>query len=124
MRAHSKTLQKTCRASRLWLSSCVSSLIGTAGVQDVVQPGPLAATLGGQMMSDPLFVPQILAHVGPLPLADWAVHFVALVWYRALHAAAAPAVREAAKKLPPRQRYVLHRWLDAWKYGSGQDYRL
>lgn len=90
----------------------------------MVQPGPLAATLGGQMFSDPLFIPQILAHVGPLPLADWAVHFVALVWYRALHAVAAPPLGAAAEKLPPPQRYVLHRWLDAWKYGSGQDYTL
>ena len=22
------------------------------------------------------------------------------------------------------RRYVLRRWLEAWKYGSGQDYRL
>ena len=93
-------------------------------VQDVIQPGPLTVTLGAQMLNDPAFIPQILRHVGPLPLADWARHFAGLLWYRVLHAAAAPALRPAAKQLPPRPRFVLRRWLDAWKYGSGQDYKF
>jgi len=49
---------------------------------------------------------QILGHVGFLPLADWAVHFTALVWYRALHATLAPPLSRASKQLPARQRCV------------------
>ena len=49
---------------------------------------------------------QILGHVGFLPLADWAVHFAALVWYRALHATLAPTLAAAGQKLPGRQRCV------------------
>ena len=48
---------------------------------------------------------QILGHVGFLPLADWAVHFLALVWYRALHATLSPALSSASQQLPARQRY-------------------
>ena len=92
--------------------------------QDVVQPGPLASTLGGQMVNDPGFVPEILAHVGPLPLADWVVHFVALLWYRALHATAGPVLSVAADSFPPQERYRIRRRIDAWKYGCGQDYKL
>lgn len=40
-------------------------------VQDVPQFGPLALTMGGQMVNDPLFVPEILKHVGPVAFMDW-----------------------------------------------------
>ena len=76
------------------------------------------------MAVDPGLVPKILAHVGPLPLLDWARHFTALGVYSALNAAAAPLVRGVADRLPPKQRYSAHRTLEAWEYGSGGDYRL
>ena len=47
---------------------------------------------------------QILGHVGFVPLADWVVHFVALVWYRALHATLGPTLTVASQKLADRQR--------------------
>jgi hypothetical protein len=34
---------------------------------------------------DPLFVPQLMAHVGPVALADWLVHVGGLAAYSALH---------------------------------------
>ncbi len=43
----------------------------SGGMQDVPQFGPLAATMFGQMVSDPLFVPHILKHVGIGPFVDW-----------------------------------------------------
>lgn len=92
-------------------------------LQDVPQFGPLGATLLGQMVTDPLFVPQILKHVGPAAFIDWFVHFVGLASYTALNALA-PPLRAAAGRLPPRQAYLLRRRLDAWKFGSGQDYEL
>eukprot|EP00208_Stichococcus_sp_RCC1054_P007563 CAMPEP_0206136508 /NCGR_PEP_ID=MMETSP1473-20131121/1749_1 /ASSEMBLY_ACC=CAM_ASM_001109 /TAXON_ID=1461547 /ORGANISM="Stichococcus sp, Strain RCC1054" /LENGTH=633 /DNA_ID=CAMNT_0053529101 /DNA_START=287 /DNA_END=2188 /DNA_ORIENTATION=+ len=91
-------------------------------LQDVPQFGPLAATMFGQMASDPLFVPQILKHVGPGPFVDWFVHFVALGVYTVLHWVAAPPLKLLAGRLPPRQQYGLRRQLDSWRYGSGLDY--
>ncbi len=32
-------------------------------------------------------------------------------------------IKPIVKKLPPVQQYYCHRWIDAWKYGSGGDYR-
>jgi hypothetical protein len=51
----------------------------------VPQFAPLALTMGGQMVTDPLFVPEILKHVGPVAFADWFVHFVGLGSYTALN---------------------------------------
>jgi hypothetical protein len=42
--------------------------------------------MGGQMVNDPLFVPEILKHVGPVAFVDWFVHFVGLGSYTALNA--------------------------------------
>ena len=57
------------------------------------------------LMADPVnLCVQILGHVGFLPLADWAAHFTALVWYRALHATLAPTLSTASQQLPARQR--------------------
>ena len=47
-------------------------------LQDVVQFGPLGATLLGQVQSQPGSIPAILAHVGALPILDWTRHFLAL----------------------------------------------
>ena len=78
----------------------------------------------GQMIDDPGLIPKILQHVGPLPLLDWARHFVALGVYSALNVVAAPLVRVLAHRLPPQQKFLAHRTLEAWKYGSGGDYEL
>ncbi|KAK9803372.1 hypothetical protein WJX72_000257 [[Myrmecia] bisecta] len=91
-------------------------------LQDVLQFGPLTATLFGQVVSDPLFIPQIFKHVGVLPLLDWSRHYAALGAYTVLHGAA-PAFKALAGKLPPKQRYRLRRQLDAWEFGSGLDYK-
>lgn len=75
------------------------------------------------MASDPLFIPQILLHVGPEPLADWLRHYLALGSYTAL-ARAADAVNVAGlvERLPPRQRFRLRRAVEGWRYGAGLDF--
>ncbi len=92
-------------------------------LQDVPQFGPLGATMFGQMVTEPLFVPKILQHVGPVAFVDWFVHFVGLGLYTVLNWLS-PPIRAVAKRLPPRQRYLANRRLDAWRFGSGQDYEL
>lgn len=81
--------------------------------------------MAAQMARDPLFVPQLLAHIGPGPLLDWLRHVAALGAYTLLHLAAAPAVR--ARVLPalaPREAYRWRRRLEEWEYGAGLDYKL
>lgn len=91
-------------------------------LQDVIKFGPMGATLVKQMTSDPGFVLQILATVGPAAILDWVRHFAALGLYTALNAAAGPAVRRLADGLPPKQAFAARRLAEAWEYGSGADY--
>lgn len=95
-----------------------------AAMQDVVQYGPLGLTLVSQMLSDPLFVPSIFRHVGVPPMLDWLKHFTALGAYTLLHKAGKPVVRSLAERSSGKQRFKLNRLLDAWKYGSGSDFKL
>ncbi len=89
-----------------------------------MQFGPLGLTLVSQMLSDPLFVPQIFRHVGIPPMLDWLKHFTALGAYTALHKAGKPIVRAIASRSDGKRRYRLNRLLDAWKYGSGSDFKM
>ena len=90
----------------------------------MVQFTPLALTLLGQMVSDPLSVPAIFRRVGIPPMLDWARHFAALGAYTVLHRAAGPLLGSMARRAGSRRRrYHLSRLADAWMYGSGSDYR-
>jgi len=93
-------------------------------LQDVIQAGPLARTLAAQMVSDPLFVPEILMRVGLGPLVDWLLHFFGLVGYTvAFQMAERIGARGLIEKLPDKkQRYVCRRALQRWQYGAGLDY--
>ena len=94
-------------------------------LQDVLQFGPLARTMAAQMAADPLFVPQLLLHIGAGPLIEWLGHVASLGAYAALHAAAAPAVRRALlPQLTAREQFRWRRAMEAWEYGSGQDYKM
>ena len=64
---------------------------------------------------------QILTSVGPVPIADWFVHFSAMCVFSALHGAA-PALRPYTEQLPPAEAYAWERRFEAWQYGSGLDY--
>lgn len=93
-------------------------------LQDVVQFVPLSKTLFGQVSADPSMIPQILKHVGPVPLLDWTRHYIALGLYSVLNRLAAPLLRSVALQLPARQQFAVRRTAEAWEYGSGGDYQL
>lgn len=93
-------------------------------MQDVVQYGPLGLTLVSQMVADPLFVPAIFKHVGVFPMLDWLMHFTALGGYTAFYKLAAPLTNAIAERSDEKQRFRLHRLIDAWKFGSGSDFTV
>jgi hypothetical protein len=93
-------------------------------MQDVVQFGPMGLTLISQMLADPLFVPAIFKHVGIGPMLDWLKHFTALGGYTALYNLGRPVINSIADRSGDKQKFRLHRLIDAWKYGSGLDFRL
>jgi lycopene cyclase CruP len=89
-------------------------------LQDVVQFLPLTQTLLKTAMTHPLLVTQIIPQVGLGALLDWTIHYINLGIYSVL-SHLSPVVQPWLKSLPPSQQYQYHCWIDAWRYGSGQD---
>lgn len=87
-------------------------------LQDVVQFIPLSQTLLKTGILHPALVLKIIPHVGIFALLDWMLHYFNLASYTALYAIA----HHFKLSLPPTQQYVWNRWIDAWQYGSGNDY--
>ncbi|CAL5219975.1 g1912 [Coccomyxa viridis] len=92
-------------------------------LQDVVQFGPMGKTLFGQVLDDPGFVPQIFGHVGIPPMLDWVRHFAALGSYTFLDKVGRPVLDNMAKGSDAKRQYRLRRLADAWRYGSGSDFK-
>ncbi len=90
-------------------------------LQDVVQFLALAKTLGLTSLKHPALVAQILPQVGLPAVARWLPHYLALGVYSGVYPLA-QALQPWAEGLPPRARYRYHRWLDALRYGTGNDY--
>ncbi|RXH90013.1 hypothetical protein DVH24_032370 [Malus domestica] len=88
-------------------------------LQDVVQFGPLAKTLGLVMLTKPQIIPSIFKQVGIPVLLDWSGHFFMLGYYTFLSTFADPVV----STLPTQAKYEWKRRLEAWKYGAGLDYK-
>ncbi|XP_024033030.1 uncharacterized protein LOC21387584 isoform X1 [Morus notabilis] len=93
-------------------------------LQDVVQFGPLAKTLGLVMITKPQILPSIFAQVGFPVIVDWSGHFAMLGFYTLLSSFTGPLIRPLLSVLPPELRYQWKRRLEAWKYGAGLDYEL
>lgn len=92
-------------------------------LQDVIQFGPLVKTLGLVMISRPQILPEIFKQVGVGVILNWSGHFVMLGYYTFLSSVVSPAVRPWVKSLAARDRYQWERYLEAWEYGAGLDYR-
>ncbi|GAX73571.1 hypothetical protein CEUSTIGMA_g1022.t1 [Chlamydomonas eustigma] len=98
-------------------------------LQDVIQFQPLLQTMAAQMVQDPLSIPQLLAHVGPGPLADWIRHVAGLGAFSTLYQIASTLGLDhpnsgLSGQLSPELRFRLNRLLESWEYGSGKDYKL
>ena len=95
-------------------------------LQDVPSFEVLGRTLGQYMLDAPRMVPSLVFAVGPANLAAWVRHYIAMGAYQLAHGffEASPSLVEALDELlPPRVAYALHRRRDAWKFGSGMDYK-
>jgi len=72
-------------------------------------------------IAHPGLVLRVLPQVGPITLLEWLGHYLLLATYTGLYAVGRIA-QPWIQKLSARNRYHYERWLEAWKYGSGQDY--
>jgi len=90
-------------------------------LQDVVQFPALTQTLLKTALAHPGLVARVIPQVGLGSLLDWMLHYVNLGVYSALFRLS-QALQPWIKNLPPVPKYYCHRWIEAWKYGSGGDY--
>ncbi|KAL3689895.1 hypothetical protein R1sor_016204 [Riccia sorocarpa] len=93
-------------------------------LQDVVQFGPLAKTMGSMMLSKPGILPQIFKQVGIVPLFDWLVHFIGLGYFTFLSKVVRPLLQSWVNRLGKKQQFYWRRRFEAWKFGAGLDYTL
>lgn len=92
-------------------------------MQDVIRIDGLAGSLARSFVADPAFMPQIVAHVGVPTLVEWLGHVSMIAAYSALHSVATPLIRPFVDKMEnPKERYLWRRRMEAWKFGSGNDY--
>jgi len=89
-------------------------------LQDVVQFPALTRTLLKTALAHPILVARVIPQVGLRNLLDWLVHYVNLGAYSALFWLS-QTLTPWVKNLPPVPQYYCHRWIEAWKYGSGWD---
>ncbi len=90
-------------------------------LQDVVKFPALTRTLLKTGLAHPRLVAKIIPQVGLGSLLDWMVHYIKLGAYTALFRLT-QALQPHVDKLPPVPQYYFHRWIEVWKYGSGEDY--
>lgn len=85
---------------------------------------PFAQTVLGQMQRDPLFLPSMLAHVGPVALADWVKHFVALGMFGVAHRALQPQLEGILSAVggDAVNEFKVKRIAEAIEFGSGYDH--
>ena len=95
-------------------------------LQDVVRFDGLVGSLARSFVADPTFMPQIVAWVGLPTLVDWMGHVGMMGAYSALDNFVSPWLRPVGNTAlkRPRSKYDLNRQMDAWRYGSGNDFDL
>lgn len=76
------------------------------------------------MLTAPVTAVEILVRLGPIPLADWFLHFSGMILGSAIGSEQGRAALKAAEPaLSPEQRFALTRYVEGWQYGSGLDYK-
>lgn len=94
-------------------------------LQDVIKFDGLVGSLGRAFVADPLFMPEIVLHVGIPRLVDWLGHLTMMGVYSLLDTAVSPLLKPFAEsESDPRKRFALLRQMEAWKFGSGGDYKM
>lgn len=90
-------------------------------LQDVVQFPALTQTLWKTASAHPQLIAKVIPQVGLATLLDWTVHYFNLGCYSAL-SRWEQTLQPKVKSLSVALQYYCHRWIEAWKYGSGRDY--
>jgi hypothetical protein len=94
-------------------------------LQDVVRFDGLVGSLVRSFQADPEFMPEIVAHVGIPTLVEWLGHVSMIGAYGMLDTVVSPVMKLVIERMDDdRERFAWKRRMEAWKYGSGNDYTL
>jgi len=95
-------------------------------LQDVIRADGLLGSLFNTFLADPAFTPQIIKHVGIPALVDWVGHVSMIIAYTGLHGVVSPLLEYYLKGsvTDPREQFRWRRRMEAWKFGSGMDYKF
>jgi flavin-dependent dehydrogenase len=92
-------------------------------LQDVVRFDGLLGSLARSFVADPTFMPEIVVWVGLPTLVGWMGHLVMIGMYAGLDNYVTPWLRPLSdQSLNEKTRFKIHRWMEVWRYGSGNDY--
>jgi lycopene cyclase CruP len=91
-------------------------------LQDVVQFPALFQTMLWVAIRHPGLVLKVIPQVGLPTLVEWLGHYLLLAAYTVLYQVGNRVRQPWFEQLSAPQRYRFDRWLEAWQYGSGQDY--
>jgi len=94
-------------------------------LQDVVRFDGLVGSLARSFQSDPTFMPEIVNHIGVPTLVEWLGHVGMIGAYGLLDTFVSPVLKPIVRNMKdPRAKFQWRRRMDAWKFGSGNDYQL
>ena len=96
-------------------------------LQDVIRFDGLLGSLARSFVKDPTFMPEIVFHVGIPRLVNWLGHVTMMGTYGLLDSYVSPALSKYVDnnmKNDPKSQFQWRRRMDAWKFGSGNDYTL
>jgi len=92
-------------------------------MQDVLKFDALVGTMVTGIVADPGLTVDMVKHVGLRRTLEFLGHIANMGLYGLLDASVSPIMEKRIEKMNnPRERFQWRRRLEAWKYGSGNDY--
>ena len=92
-------------------------------MQDVLKFDALVGTMISGILADPKLMVDLVQHVGLPKTLDFLGHVANMGLYGLLDASVSPFMEKMIKNMKdPRKKFQWRRRLEAWKYGSGNDY--
>jgi hypothetical protein len=94
-------------------------------MHDVLRFDALSSSIFLGMIADPFLMGEMLDHVGVSKMMDFLGHLAKMGLYGFLDSSVSPLMELMMNRVKdPRARFQMRRRMEAWKYGSGNDYQV
>eukprot|EP00797_Seminavis_robusta_P018807 Sro2822_g337970.2 (1168) ;mRNA; f:4275-7862 len=93
-------------------------------MHDVLRFDALSKSIVLGIFADPSLMGEMVKHVGVSKMMDFLGHLSNMGWYSLLDTSMSPIMELMLKQIKdPRTKFQWRRRMEAWKYGSGNDYQ-